>query len=314
MENEPSRDENNSRYVPDAFNNSSFLFDVKNAEDIVRRAAISRSELHGTIYYVEEILNGYVGAEYLNSTVEVTGRAYFGDYRGELIRENGGRPKTDLIHARGLNFIGMEMLYVKHDDSEPRYRAFCRFNRSVGDTNLETFYIAPDDMIIFRPTPEIDAETGEYADISADEENQLIKSILTEQANNSRKILTSPRFTLARGEEQHRILRACAQDAADFFKDEYGKNTIEIVASEFMVLTEAGIQYVDQKSKPMDEWNMPMGQFSGCTFYELIAQPPNSKIRSMQWRQPSIALLSEETGSLYLVPLLAFESASIVED
>ncbi len=314
MENESRHNEQPTSYMPSEFTEPGFLFDVKNAENIVGRSAVSRSEIRSAINYVEEALTGYITGEYLNTTVEAIGRAYFADHHGNIVYVADGKPKNDIISARGLKFIGIEMLYIEHDSDEKAYKAFCRFNRSRGGSNLETLYFAPEDLIVMRPKPKPKHANEAYAEISAEEENELIKSVLKFHADNTRQLLTSPRFTLAHGEEQHRILKMCAQDSAEFINDEYGKKTIEIEASEFLVVTESGILHVDQRLKPREEWNIPMGQFGGCTFYELITQAPNSKIQSMHWRQPSIVLSNYETGSLYLVPLLAFESANVIED
>jgi len=314
MENDLWSDEPKMNYIPNGFKSPGFLFDVKEAEGIVNRSSISHSQIRATSSYLEEALNGYVDSEYFDSRVDVTGRAYFANNRGNIIYDSDGKPKNDIISASNLNFVGTELVYLEYESDSPSYKALCRFNSANNDSLPETLYFAPEDLILFTPTTGASGEINTTATMTADEENLLIKSVFKELADSTRRILTSPDFSLARSDEQKRILRLCAQQTADIVKLEYGKQTIEIMASEFLIVTESGIMHVDQKSKPQEDWNLPMGQFDDCTFYELINQPPNTKIGAIFRYQPLIVLLSYETGSQYLVPLLAFESANLIEE
>ena len=185
----------------------------------------------------------------------------------------------------------------------------CRFSSKDSSGNPETLYFAPDDLILFTPKREASSEIKSSAGLSPNEQNAIIKSILQEHAASAKNIQSSLHFKSANSEEQAKILRSCAKTSSDFIKTEYGDRVLDVWASEFLFITESGIMHVNQKRKPVEDWNLPVGQLDACTFYELVSKLHDTEIDAVFKHQPLIVLVSYVTGCQYLIPISAFESA-----
>ncbi len=248
----------------------------------------------------------------------VSGYMYCADNDGTLYLDNNGRAVQGLADIDGLDYDGALVLRLPYRSSEALvYKVMCQFHKTTnqGDGTLhqDTYFISPCDILDISESESITTDDGDLEAYEHSYESDQLKQVLMRHADNAEAVIDSPEYQNASDAKRSIMLRLSAQAAEQDVIKTYCNDTIEIETSEFFIVNESGVSFVDQTHKPTNHWNIPVGEVVGCDFIDLIQQPTASDLSKPIRSYPSIILSNYETGGLYYIPIRAFSGATSLE-
>ncbi len=266
----------------------------------------------------ETLINWYFQDAPEEMPFTISGYVYCADHEGTLYLDSNGRAAQGLADIDGLDYDGALVLRLPYGSSEDLvYKVMCQFHKATdkGDGTLrqDTYFISPGDILNISESEPVTQDDGDLEVYEYSYESNQLKHALIRHADNAEAIIKSPAYHNAAATERGAMLRLSAQAAEQDVIATYSDDTIEVETSEFFIVNESGISFVDQVNKPSNHWNIPVGEVVGCDFIDLIQQTPASDLSEPIRLYPSIILSNYKTGSLYYIPIRAFIGATSLE-